>query len=118
MKLTIYTDETFTDVREVKECERIKIPYRVGQYVVQLIPKLDLNDDQKVLDQVLQSEEHITSIVRATFGLKEEDLDYIDLLELTDAAKQIIEYVAGKRAELGVSVGGSDPNPETPATTA
>ena len=117
MKLTIYTDETFTDVREVKECERIKIPYRVGQYVVKLIPALDLNDDQKVLNQVLESEEYITAIIRATFGLKEEDLDYIDIMELTDTAKQIIAFVLNKMAELGVGVG-DDPNPETPATTA
>lgn len=118
MQLKIYTDETFTEVREIKECERIKIPYRVGQYVAKLIPTLDLNDDQKVLNQLLESEEHITAIVRATFGLKEDDLDYIDVLDLTDAAGQIVEYVAGKMAELGVNVGGADPNPQTPATTA
>ena len=117
MKLTIYTDETFTDVREVKECERIKIPYRVGQYVVKLIPALDLNDEQSVLNQVLVSEEYITAIVRATFGLKEEDLDFIDIMELTDTAKQIIAFVLNKMAELGVGAG-ADPNPETPATTA
>lgn len=115
MQLKIYTDETFTEVREVKECERIKIPYRVGQYVVRLIPTLDLTDDTKVLNQLLESEEYITAIVRATFGLKEADLEYIDILDLTDAAKQIIEYVAGKMAELGAS---ADPNLQAPATTA
>ena len=118
MKLKIYTDETFTEVREVKECERIKIPYRVGQYIVKLIPALDLENDQKVFSQVLESEEHITAIVRATFGLKEEDLDYIDVMDLADAAKQIIAFVASKMAELGVSLPGADPNPQTPATTA
>lgn len=118
MELKIYTDETFTEVREVRTCDRIKVPYRVGQYVVKLIPELDLTDDQKVLNQVLSSEEHITAIVRATFGLKDEDLDFIDMIELGALARQIIEYVAGKMAELGVSVPGADPNPETPATTA
>lgn len=118
MELRIYTDETFSEVREVRQRDRIKIPYRVAQYVVKLIPALDLNDDQRVLTQVLESEEYITAIVRATFGLRDEDLDYIDIVDLTDAAQQIIAYVSSKMAELGVSVGAADPNPQTPATTA
>lgn len=116
MELKIYTDETFTVVREVRTAERMRIPYRVGQYVVNVISSLDLNDDQEVLHKVLDSEEQITAVVRATFGLTDEDLDHVDIMELTDLAKEIIAFVVNKMAELGVGKEDTDPNGQTPAT--
>lgn len=117
MKLTIYADEAFLKVREVKEVPRMKIPYRVGQYVAQIIDKLDFNDpslDEKALQLVLESKEHVTAVVRATFGLPEEDLDYIDLMELGELAQEIIACVMGKIGELGP---GEDPNGQPQAQT-
>ena len=110
MKLKIYTDETFTEVREERTAERMRIPYRVGQYVVNVISTMDLKDDQEVLHRVLDSEEQITSVVRATFGLKDEDLDGVDMMELADLAKEIIGFVVNKMAELGLGGEDTDPN--------
>jgi hypothetical protein len=118
MKLTIYTDPSFREVREVREVPRIRVPYRVGQHVVKMIQNLDLKDDQQILRTALGSEEQITAVVCATFGLADEDLDCVDAMELADTAKEIIAYVVNKMAELGVSFGDNRPNAETPATTA
>lgn len=118
MKLNIYTDETFQDVAEVKECARMKIPYRTGQHVINLLSSLDMADNQAVLGAVLKSEEHLTSIVCATFGLSEEDLPYVDTMELYDLAKEIADFVVKKLADLGLAFGpaGNDPNAKQPAT--
>lgn len=110
MKLKIYTDETFTEVREERVADRMRIPYRVGQYVVNAISTVNVNDDQAVLGKVLESEEQITAVVRATFGLTDEDLDGVDMMELADLAKEIIGFVVNKMAELGVGLEDTDPN--------
>lgn len=101
MKLTIYTDDTYTDVREVRERDKMKIPYRVGQNVIKAISGLDLSDDKAVLGKILESEEQITAVVRATFGLTDEDLDHVDLLELSELAGQIVDFVLSKINALG-----------------
>ena len=116
MKLKIYTDASFCDVREVREVPRLKIPYRVGQYVVKMIQDLDLTDVDKIFHAVLDAEEQLTMVVRATFGLTDEDLDCIDVMELADTAKEIVGFVMGKMSELGIGAGADDPNAQTPAT--
>lgn len=101
MKLTIYTDDTYTNVREVRERDKMKIPYRVAQHVIKSLDGLDLNDDKAVLAKLLESEEQITAVVRATFGLTDADLDYVDLLELSELAGQIVDFVLSKINDLG-----------------
>ena len=110
MKLTIYTDETFCEVREVRERDRMKIPYRVGQHVVNLISTMDLNDEKQIIRSVLESEEHITAVVRATFGLADDDLDHVDMMELADLGREIIAFVVRKMADMGVSLEAGSPN--------
>ena len=118
MTLTIYTDPSFREIREVREVPRIRVPYRVGQHVVNMIQNLDLTDNEAILRKALGTEEQITAVVCATFGLADEDLDCVDAMELADTAKEIIAYVANKMAELGISFGDNSPNAATPATTA
>lgn len=117
MKLTIYTDESFSTVREVREVPRMKVPYRTAEAVLALFVDMDLEhmDQSKVLAVVLKNTQLITSVVRATFGLPEEDLPFIDLMELGDLAREIITYVMGKIAELGI--GDDDPNVQAQAQT-
>lgn len=120
MKLTIFADESFTEVREVRERDRMKIPYRVGEYVVAAISEVDLNNDEQIIKKVLDSAEQITAVVRATFGLTDEDLDHVDMMELADLGREIIGYVVQKMADMGVRIGaeGGDPNAQQPAPTA
>lgn len=113
MRLTIYQDDTYTDVRETREADRLKVPFRVGQYVINTVSGLDLTDDQRIIEAVVNSEEQITKIVKATFGLTDADLETVDAIELGDVAKEIIGFVLGKIAELGVN---ADPNSRLQAT--
>lgn len=117
MKLTIFTDESLTQVREVREVHRMKVPYRTADAVLDMLSDLDFEnlDEYKVINLVLKNKKHLTTVVRATFGLSEEDLACIDLLELGDLAREIIRFVVEKMAELGV--GESGPNAQAPATT-
>ena len=120
MKLTIYTDESMSTVREVREVSRMKIPYRTGDAVTDMLADLDLEkmNETAVFGMVLKNKHHITAVVRATFGLSDEDLAYIDLVELKDLAREIIGHVVGELAKLGVSFGGdSDPNTLAQAQT-
>ena len=117
MKLTIYTDESMTDVREVREVPRMKIPYRTATAVLNMLGDLDLEkmNETAILGMVLKNERHLTAVVRATFGLAEEDLERIDIVELGDLAREIVAYVVQKMADLGIDLGGdSDPNVQEP----
>lgn len=117
MKLKIYTDESLTQVREEREVPRMKVPYRTADAVLDMLSDLDFEnlDEYKVINLVLKNKKHLTTVVRATFGLTEDDLACIDLLELGDLAREIIRFVVEKMAELGV--GESGPNAQAPATT-
>ena len=116
MKLNIYADESLAEVREVREVPRMKIPYKTADAVLDMLSDLDLEnmDEQKVLSLVLKNKNHLTTIVRATFGLSDDDLAFVDIMELGDLARDIIRFVVQKMAELGV--GKSDPNPQALAT--
>lgn len=120
MKLTIYTDESMTEVREVREVPRMKIPYRTATAVLNMLGDLDLEkmNETAILGMVLKNERHLTAVVRATFGLAEEDLERVDVVELGDLAREIVAYVVQKMADLGVDLGGdSGPNPQAQAQT-
>lgn len=119
MKLNIYKDELFTEVREVREVPRIKIPYSASRYVLKAISELDLEKGGKELENnalrlVLKSEEHLTAIVQATFAVSDEDLPFVDTMELGDVAKDIIQWVLDKISALGIDLGSMEndsPNP-------
>lgn len=117
MKLKIYTDETLIEVREEREVPRMKIPYRTADAVLDMLADLDMEamNEYAVLGMILQNKKHLTAVVRATFGLTEEELGCIDIMELGDLAQEIIQYVVGKLAELGV--GAPDPNAQAQAQT-
>lgn len=117
MKLTIFTDGSMREVREVREVPRMKIPYRTAQHVINMLENLNLDSmsNEAVLGMVLKNEHHLTRVVCATFGLAEEDLECVDVVELGDLAREIVAYVIQKMSDLGISLGGdSDPNAQEP----
>lgn len=115
MKLKIYTDESLAQVREEREVPRMKIPYRTADAVLEMLGDLDFDnlDEYKVLKLMLKNKNHLNTIVRATFGLSEDDLACVDVMDLGDLARDIISYVVEKMAALGF--GESDPNAQAPA---
>lgn len=113
LQLKIYTDEYLTEVQEVRKVEAMKIPYRTADAVLDMLADIDFSkvDEYKVISLVLKNKQHITTVVRATFGLSEDDLGRINIMDLGDLAKQIVQHVLGQMATLGG--GESDPNGQT-----
>lgn len=117
LELKIYKDEYLTEVQEIRKVEGTKIPYRTADAVTDMLAELDFENvnEYKVVNLVLKNKHHITTVVRATFGLSEDELARVDIMEMYGLAKQIVQYVMGQMATLG---GDSDPNGQTLATAA
>lgn len=112
LKLNIYADEYLSVVQETRTVESMKIPYRTADSVLDMLADIDFTnvDEYKVINLVLKNKHHVTTIVRATFGLSEDDLTRVNIVELGSLAKEIVQYVLGQMAALG---GASDPNGQT-----
>lgn len=109
LELRIYKDEYLTQVQEVRKVEAMKIPYRTADAVLDMLADIDFSnvDEYKVINLVLKNKQHITTVVRATFGLSEDELGRINIMDLYGLAKEIVQYVLGQMATLG----GGDPDP-------
>ena len=120
MKLTIYTDESMAEVREVREVPRMKIPYRTSEAVTDMLADVDLEkmNNTALLGMLIINRHHITAVVRATFGLTEGDLNCVDTMELLDVGKEIVKWVLDEIAKLdgNKNAEGGDPNGQTLAT--
>ena len=115
LKLNIYKDEFLSEVQETRTAEGMKIPYRTADNVLDMLQGIDFQnvDEYKVINLVLQNKQHVTTVVRATFGLSEDELGRVNIVELYDLAKEIVQYVLGQMATLGD--GETDPNGQEPA---
>lgn len=115
MKLRIYNDEFLGTVQEERVVDELKIPYRTADAVLDALSDIDLEkvDEYKILSVVLKNKHHITTIARATFGLSEEELGRVNILEMGALAKEIIRYVMGQVAQL--NQGENDPNTQAQA---
>ena len=98
MKLKIYTDEFLANVKEERVVDGLKIPYRTADAVMDIISDLDLEnvDERKIISVLLKNKHHITTVVRATFGLSEDDLGRVNIVEMYDIAREIIRHVMGQ----------------------
>lgn len=90
--LTIYTDEDLTDVKRVVEADRLKIPYRVAIYIAQSLDKLDVKNDNDLLNFVGENIDKLDKIIKATFKVSELELDCIDAGELGAVAVEIFKW--------------------------
>ena len=117
LKLNIYADEYLTTVQETRTVQAMKIPYRTADAVLDMLADMDFAnvDEYKIINVVLKNKHHVTTIVRATFGLSEDELGRINIMELYDLAKEIVQYVLGQMATLD---GDSDPNGQQPVEAA
>lgn len=113
-KLPIYTDDTFKTVKEVRECDELTIPFRVGEYFMDLLAVLDFNNDIEVLLAAAKSKDQIKKIIRASFGMTEDEFDFVKLNDLKAVAQPIIKFIYDKIKELNLD-GDDDPNQTAPA---
>lgn len=90
--LTIYTDESLTDVKRVVEADRLKIPYRVTTYVGQLLEGADIDNVDQMVGVVCSSLDKVDKIIKATFGISDTELDCVDAMELGTVAFEIYKW--------------------------
>lgn len=111
LKLNVYKDDNFTEVKKTYEKDSLRIPYKVAMHVAKMLDQVsDFTDEKQVLKIIASSGEYLTKIIKATFGVSESELEYVDILEMYDVAMEIYQYVLGKFKSL---TGGQGPNMET-----
>lgn len=96
LKITVYTDETLTEVKRVEEADRLKIPYRVALYVAQSLEKMDIKNDNDLFKFVVGNLDKVDKIIKATFGLSETEMECIDVMELGATGVELYKWAIDK----------------------
>ena len=96
MRLTIYTDDSLTEVSRVAEADKLKIPYKVSMMVIQSLDTVNLNNNDDVVAYLSKNINQLDKVIRATFGLTESELECIDTSELVETGKEIYKWAIEK----------------------
>ena len=96
LTLTVYSDEFLTKEVKKVEADRLKIPYRVAMYVGKALEIQNVDTNEDIYNLVMGSIDYLDMIIRATFGLTEEELACIDSVELIDAGTEIYKWFIEK----------------------
>lgn len=92
LRLTVYTDDSLTDVKRVVEADRLKVPYRVAMYIGQSLDSLNLNSEDDIYNFVIKSLDKLDKIIKATFGISDTELDCVDAAELGTVAVELYKW--------------------------
>ena len=96
LKLTIYTDDTLTDVKRVAEADRLKIPYRVSIYIINSLETVNINDENDLIKFITGSMDKLDKIIKATFGVSESELECVDGAELINVGVELYKWAMDK----------------------
>ncbi len=96
MKITIYTDDTLKEVKRVVEADQLKIPYRVAMYIGQSLDDIEAKTTDELFKFILNSLDKIDKIVKATFGVKDDELECVDIAELGSVALELYKWAINK----------------------
>lgn len=114
-KLTVYTDDTLKEVARIAEADELKIPYRVAMYIGQHLDKLNLKDTDSIYDFVMKNLDKVDRIIKATFGVTDDELEFVDIMELGKIAVELYKWGAGKMK--GLNEGATDEKNEVATGT-
>lgn len=92
LMLNIYTDDTYTEIKRAVEADRLKIPYRVAIYIGQSLENLNLQNENDIMKFIGSNMETIHKIVKATFGISEQELDCVDAMDLIEVGKELYKW--------------------------
>ena len=108
LRLNIYKDESFTEIKRTCSVDRLRVPYRVAMYVAQMLDKVeDLTDEKQVMKLIASSGDYLTKVVKATFGVSETELECVDIGEMYDVGMELYRYAVERFKSL---TGSQDPN--------
>lgn len=92
LALTVYTDETLTEVKRVIEAERLKIPYRAAMYIGQSLDGIENKSNDDLFNFVINSLDKVDKIIKATFGVTDSELECVDVMELGAVAVELYKW--------------------------
>lgn len=101
MKLTVYTDDSLTEVAKVVEADKLKIPYRVSMYIVQSLDNVSLNNEDDLIAFVSKNIGYMDKIIKATFNVTDSELECIETTELIDMVKELYIWGINKLNSIG-----------------
>ena len=96
MKITVYKDDSLTDVSRIAEADKLKIPYRVSMFVIQSLDNVNMSNDDDVIRFLARNIDKLDKILKATFELTDDELECLDTAELIETAKEIYKWVVDK----------------------
>lgn len=107
LKLTVYKDETMTEVERVVEADELKIPYRVVMNVMKTLDEVSLDNTNEVFGAITKNVVSVDKIVKATFGVSDRDLDKVNAAELIETGKEIYKWAIDKVRTLNKGKAGN-----------
>lgn len=96
LHLTVYTDDSLSEIKREVEADELKIPYRVAGYLMRSMENLSLEDEERLFNFVAGNTEVLDKIIKATFGVTENELECINATELVTVGKDIYLWVVDK----------------------
>ena len=96
LKLTVYTSDELKEVKRVAEAERVKIPYRVATGLIESLDGLNIDNEGDLVKLVGSSAGKLNKIIKATFGISENELDCVDGAELGAVAMELYKWAIDK----------------------
>ena len=114
LTLNIDQDESLTEVKRVVEADSLKIPYRVAMYLIQSLDNINLDSQDDLLKFITGNIDKMDKIIKATFGVTENELDCIDAGELINTLKELYKWGVEKINTL--KNGNNSKNVEAPVS--
>lgn len=100
LELTIYTDDSLSEVKRIAEADRLRIPYRVAMYIGQSLDGIENKTTDDIFNFVTGSLDKLDKIIKATFGVSELELECIDAGELGDVAMELYKWGIDKLSNM------------------
>ena len=92
LALTVYTDDSLTEVKRIVEAEKLKIPYRVAMYIGQSLDGIENMTTDDLFKFVVNSLDKVDKIIKATIGVSETELECVDAAELGNVAVELYKW--------------------------
>lgn len=96
MKLTVYTDDSLSEVAREVTTEGIKIPYRTSIEIIKSLDGMDIDNDSELLNLLISNVDALDKIIKATFKVTEDELSCIDTAEIISVGKELYEWTIDK----------------------
>lgn len=90
--LNIYKDDELKEIARVVEADKLKIPYRVAIYLISSLENIDIDSQSDLLHFVGGNVDKLDKIIKATFGVSENELECIDTAELGAVAMELYKW--------------------------